>query len=110
MPLMLANVAFLHGRFAQVVLVGDPEGPEMAALEQALANVYLPWSVTIPIRSDADQQALAGRWPWLSAMKPDAGKAAAYVCYDFTCQAPVTSPADLEQHLREAAAPRVVLG
>jgi uncharacterized protein YyaL (SSP411 family) len=33
-------------------------------------------------------------------MKPVAGKPAAYVCRNFTCEAPVTTVEELEQALR----------
>jgi uncharacterized protein YyaL (SSP411 family) len=45
------------------------------------------------------QKWLAARRPYLASMKPVDGKATAYVCENFTCQAPVNSAADLRaQH------------
>jgi uncharacterized protein YyaL (SSP411 family) len=109
MPFMLANLALLHGRFAQVVVVGEAERPDTAALEHALAATYLPASVTIPLRSGASADALAARWPQFGAMPAVGRRATAYVCYDFTCQAPVTDADELTQELRDAAAPKTLL-
>jgi uncharacterized protein YyaL (SSP411 family) len=109
MPLMLTNVILLLGRYTQVVLVGESGTADLGALESTLARTYLPWSVTIPLRSPAVRDALGARWPWLGAMQALDGRATAYVCYDFTCQAPVTSADDFERQLADAAAPRVLL-
>jgi uncharacterized protein YyaL (SSP411 family) len=54
----------------------------------------MPWAVTIPL-SDSTRTTL----PWLKAMAPRDGHATAYVCSDFTCQAPVTEPAALREQL-----------
>jgi hypothetical protein len=37
--------------------------------------------------------------PFVAAMQPVDGRPAAYVCRDFTCQAPVTDRAALEKAL-----------
>jgi len=48
--------------------------------------------------------------PWLAAMTPKDGRATAYVCHAFACQAPTHDPAALEDQLANAAAPsRIIL-
>jgi len=42
---------------------------------------------------------LASRRPFLAEMRPIDGRAAAYVCENFTCQQPVTDPAALRRML-----------
>jgi uncharacterized protein YyaL (SSP411 family) len=49
--------------------------------------------------SQASQQALASKLPFVAAMRPVDGAPAAYVCRDFTCRAPVTTVVDLEREL-----------
>jgi uncharacterized protein len=97
MPLMVANIALWHGGGTQVVIAGARGAPDTLALEAVVAGHHAPWAVTIP-RDPADQNAL----PWLAAMPPRDGHAAAYVCANFTCQAPVTSADDLARQLDEA--------
>jgi len=108
MPLMLSTVATWHGRTSQVVIVGHP-GAERAALEAEVARVYLPCGVQLTIEPGETQEALASRLPWLGAMSMVNERATAYVCQDFTCQAPVTDPSALRALIADAAAPRKVL-
>ncbi len=94
MPLMVANIALWHGGATQVVVAGAADVPDMRALEVEVARHHMPWAVVIPI-TDETRPTL----PWLGAMTPRDGKAAAYVCSDFTCQAPVTDAATLGEQL-----------
>jgi uncharacterized protein YyaL (SSP411 family) len=41
------------------------------------------------------QVQLASRLPWIAAMSAPGGSAAAYVCRNFTCDAPVTRPEEI---------------
>lgn len=108
MPFMVSNVAAWHGRASQVVIVGEP-GADREALERAVAHRFLPFAVQVTLTPGAQQDALASRLPWLAVMTPRAGKPAAYVCADFTCQAPVTDSAALERLLDGSVAPRLIL-
>jgi uncharacterized protein YyaL (SSP411 family) len=103
MPLMAANLALWHARRSEVVLVGQSGAPDLGALERAVEERYLPWNVTVTRSPDADPVARA---PWLSSMTLRDGRATAYVCHEFTCQAPATDEATLATQLEEAASPR----
>ena len=77
----------------QVVLAGDPAAGDFRALAAVLAEKAGPRRAVLATPA-ADE---AGRWlakraPWLAEMKPAAdGRARAFVCERFTCQAPVES-------------------
>ena len=106
MPFMMANLALWRARRTEIVLVGTPGSADLAALEAIVNRHYLPWAVTITL----DASATAPRpLLWLSAMTMRDGRATAYVCEDFACQAPVTDPAALERQLADAAAPRRIV-
>jgi len=109
MPMMLANVVFWLSPSAQVVIVGVRDEEGTRALERAVAAVYAPTLTEMPVEPGARQIAVGVVLPWLAAMAPVAGHAAAYVCRDFTCLAPVTDPSSLAARVADATAPRRIL-
>jgi len=78
------ELAFLPPR--HVVLAGEPATVEFQALAAVVHEKLGPRRAVV--RAEA---ALA----WTAPMAKVDGKATAYVCEDFTCQLPVTSPAEL---------------
>ena len=104
MPFMMSNIALWHSRRTEVVLVGQAGSPDLELLETTLAAHYVPWAVTLT-RDPAAGSSLA----WLAAMKMKDGRATAYVCQDFACQAPTTDPAEFARQLEDAAAPRRII-
>jgi len=86
----------------QIVIVDSDRKEEADALAHALAQLYQPFAVTVRV-DHARQAALAGRLPFLQAMTPVSGHAAAYICRNFACRQPVTSAEALEQELRATA-------
>jgi uncharacterized protein len=85
----------VHGA-VEVAIVGAPDAPDFAALARVAHGAFVPSLVLAggPPGS-ADPALLADR---------DArdGRATAYVCRDFRCEAPVTEPGDLWDQLRRA--------
>ena len=101
MPLMVANIALWRGGATQVVIAGAADAPNTRALEAAAARQYLPWAVTIPLESPAAALALGARLPWAAAMLVKAGESSAYLCDNFTCQAPTSDPDELTRQLED---------
>jgi len=110
MPLMVSNLVLWHAPPSQVVLVGTPGSDDLRSLERVLARHYLPAAVTIVRPAGQMDAAIAQRLPWLAAMDVVNGRAAAYVCRNFTCQAPVTDPAALDAELNGLSSPRRIIG
>jgi uncharacterized protein YyaL (SSP411 family) len=104
MPLMVANIVLWHGGATQIVIVGSA-GASSDEIERVAARHYMPWAVTIPLRDDAAVARLGARLPWMAAMT-SRGAATAYVCSDFTCQAPETESAAFDRQLDALATPR----
>ncbi len=107
LPAMLCAVAFALEPARQVVLVGDPAREDFRALAAPLHEQLGPRRVVLAITGEAERAWLAARVPWLAEMRSVGGQATAYVCEHFTCQAPVTTAADLRRllHPGRAAAP-----
>jgi uncharacterized protein YyaL (SSP411 family) len=110
MPLMVSNLVLWHTPPAQVVLVGEPDAPDLVALERVAARHYLPAAVVITLDASRRDPALGERLPWLAAMNRDHARATAYVCHDFTCHAPVSDAGALEGQLKDIGEPRRVVG
>jgi uncharacterized protein YyaL (SSP411 family) len=53
--------------------------------------------VLLMIDSPETQQALAAGIPSVASMNPVEGRASAYVCRNFTCQLPVSEPAQFAE-------------
>jgi uncharacterized protein len=96
-PMMGAALSTALAGIQQIVLAGREL--DRAGLARVVARKYLPFAVTIPL-SEAFRDRVAALMPLVAAMRPPEGGAAAYVCRNFACQAPVSDPAALEGILR----------
>jgi uncharacterized protein YyaL (SSP411 family) len=78
----------------ELAIVGDPASAEFKALERAAGGEYVPSLVIAggPPRSDEKVALLTAR-----TMRD--GRATAYVCRNYACDAPVTAPAELRERL-----------
>ena len=88
----------VHGAL-EVALVGDPQAGDFSALTRELSSHYLPSLVLAGGRPEsADGIALLEQ----RAMRD--GQATAYVCRQYTCDEPVTTPDRLAEQLERAVA------
>ena len=87
----------VHGAI-ELAIVGDPQSDDFRALTRAAAERYVPSLVLAggPARAPADVALLADR-------PAEGGRATAYVCRNFACDAPVTDAAALAAQLEAAA-------
>jgi uncharacterized protein YyaL (SSP411 family) len=74
----------------QIVLAGDPAAPGFQALAAVAREKPGPRRALVHAGSAL---------PWTLAMTPRDGQATAYVCEDFACQPPVTTPEELRRLL-----------
>ena len=99
-PMMLCALSAWHAGYTQVVIAGTRTAADTAALRAELARHYLPFAVVLPVEPGAGQHALGSMMPFIASMTPRDGRAAAYVCREFTCRQPVSDPRQLEAELR----------
>jgi len=99
LPQMLVALELALAEPRTVVLAGDPTAEDFRALAAVLAENLGPRRVILAAEGGAGQAWLATRRPYLAAMQPVDGRATAYVCENFACQAPVSDARQLAQSL-----------
>jgi uncharacterized protein YyaL (SSP411 family) len=93
----LIALDFALGPSSAIVLAPAGNGVEPKNLLEVLRPRFLPRTVFLKYRpGDGELERLA---PQVGGKGPVNGRAAAYVCRNRTCLAPVTDPADLEKEL-----------
>ena len=97
-PFMCAALSVYHAGVRQVVVAGGGE-PGGAPLFAELAAMYLPFAIVVPLREGEDQERTARLLPFVADMRTRDGRATAYVCRDFRCDAPIQEPEALRQLL-----------
>ena len=95
LPMMAAALSMSRASPEQIVIVGPAESPETAALWQAAQRRHRPFATMLLLEPGEQQASVARLVPWVGAMTVRDGQPAAYVCRNFTCDAPTTRPEDL---------------
>jgi uncharacterized protein YyaL (SSP411 family) len=96
LPFMSAALSMAHARPEQIVVVGPAELAATEVLWRAANTPYRPFANMIRITPGAQQEQLSDQMPWIGSMSMLNDAPAAYVCRNFTCDAPTTSPQALE--------------
>ncbi len=91
------DLDFLIGPAREVAIIGDPAAPETQALLGIVNHAFRP-NLVLACAAPEDTAAQAAI-PLLQERPQREGKATAYVCQHFTCQAPVTEPEALTAQL-----------
>jgi uncharacterized protein YyaL (SSP411 family) len=100
MPQLLCALELALEPPRHVVLAGDPARDDFRGLAAVLHEAIGPRRIVLAATGGEEQAWLARRAPWLAGMSPLDGRATAYVCEEYACQAPVTEPAALRTLLR----------
>ncbi|HEV3059275.1 MAG TPA: thioredoxin domain-containing protein [Vicinamibacterales bacterium] len=110
-PMMAAALSTYLAGVQQIVVVeapstpsgGDPGGRVSGSdLSSAVALHYLPFAVTLHVTPE-NRLALAETLPLMAGLEPVAGRSAVYVCRNFTCRRPATTPEALQEELGSIA-------
>jgi len=99
MPQMLVALIFGLSEPKQIVIAGKPGAADTRALLQELHAHFIPEKILLFADGADGQKFLASKNEFLETVAPVDGKAAAYVCENFTCQLPVTDVAALRKLL-----------
>jgi hypothetical protein len=99
MPQMLVALDLSLTKPRQVIIAGKLDATDTRALLEETRRHYLPNTIVLLADGGEGQKYLAAKLEEMKAMSPVAGQAAAYVCENFTCKAPVTSAEELRKLL-----------
>ena len=100
MPQMLVTLDYLLTKPRQIVIAGAKDAFETKALLTQVNRYFLPKTVLFLADGGEGQKYLGEKNEAIRAMSPIDGKAAAYVCENFACKAPVTEPKQLAELLK----------
>lgn len=88
-----------HAVLLQVFVTGRLSEPDTAALVAAARRRLLPGRV-VALADGNEESILYRRSEVFRRLRPQGGRAAAYVCRHHACSLPVTSPEDLDKLLQ----------
>ncbi len=94
----LANVCFYTSAPKEIAIIGDPSSADSRALIREVYRRYLPNKVVAGASSPVpDDPAM----PLLNERGMIDGRPTAYVCENYSCQLPVTTPEELASQLEQ---------
>jgi uncharacterized protein YyaL (SSP411 family) len=99
MPQMLVALDHSLTKPRQIVIAGERNAEETRALLREVHQQYLPNKILLLADGGEGSAFLQEKLESLREMKPLDEKPTAYVCEDFTCQAPVNEPGTLRELL-----------
>ncbi len=99
MTQMLCAVDASLAKPRQIVIAGKRDADDTRALLREVRATFSPNQIVLLADGAGGQEWLGAKLEFLRTVAPVDGKAAAYVCENFTCLAPVTEPAKLRELL-----------
>ncbi len=99
-PQMLAACELQLNEPRQIIIAGDRDAADTRALLQTVHARFVPSRILLLIDSEETRNALSAGAPAVASMHKLNGRAAAYVCRNFTCQLPVSEAAALAELLQ----------
>jgi uncharacterized protein YyaL (SSP411 family) len=96
---LLLAVDFACGPSFEVVLAGDPEADDLRAMRREIQRRFAPNKVLL-LRPEGAAPPITRIAAFTEPQVARDGKATAYVCRDFACEAPTTSWQDVIESLK----------
>jgi uncharacterized protein YyaL (SSP411 family) len=93
-PFMACVLSTSLATSEQIIIVGHRDAADTRVMWNAAHKSYRPFTV-VTLVDPSQQEGLAVHMPWIASMTMVDGKATAYVCKGFACDAPSTDPAVL---------------
>ena len=96
---MLAAVDFIAGPSQEIVIAGDPVNKITQSIIRTVQEKFLPNKVVLLHSDGSEGKRLEALSPFVKGMGPANQEPTAYVCEQYTCQAPVTEVGRLDELL-----------
>ncbi len=93
LPQMLVALDLHLAKKQQIIIAGEPGAADTRALLRTVHARFLPHKILLLADGAEGQGKLGKHLEVISTMTPLQGKAAAYVCENFTCKLPTSDPA-----------------
>ncbi|MCB1207421.1 MAG: thioredoxin domain-containing protein, partial [Verrucomicrobiae bacterium] len=93
-PETLCGLDFFFGPTREIVISGQAGSPDTIEMIKALRKGFRPNQVVL-LRTSENAEKLALLAPYTATQTSVNGKATAYICRDFACEAPTTDPAKM---------------
>ena len=100
---MLLALDFQLGPTQEIVIAAADDPEQTDVLVQEARRRFLPSAVLMLRHAGRAGEPLTQAVPFVAALGPAEGRAAAYVCENYTCRRPVTTAADLAEILAGTA-------
>jgi uncharacterized protein YyaL (SSP411 family) len=100
LPQMLAACEFLLSEPRQIIIAGERDAADTQSLLRTLASRFVPNRIVMLLDSADTREALGAGIPVVASMNKIDGRAAAYVCRNYTCQLPVSEPEQFAELLQ----------
>ena len=100
LPQMLVACEFRLAEPRQIIIAGSREAPDTNELLRTLRRHFVPNRIVLLVDSEQTREALSTGAPAVASMRPLDGRAAAYVCRNYTCQLPVSEASRLAELLQ----------
>ncbi|KAG7209643.1 hypothetical protein KM043_011290 [Ampulex compressa] len=100
-PQMVSALLNYHDGMTQIYIVGKRDAKDTDDLLRVIHKRLLPGRVLLLADQDDPDNVLCQKHEVVSKMKPQDGRATAYVCRHHTCSLPVTDPGQLAALLDE---------
>lgn len=84
----------------EIVIAGDPEASDTQEMLEVVNSAFLPNAVVV-LDPPAQEEQVKQRFPFTEGKGAKEGKATVYVCQNYACQAPVTSPQEVRELLKK---------
>jgi uncharacterized protein YyaL (SSP411 family) len=98
MPLTLAAMVRAESASRHVVIAGDPAAADTRAMVREFNRRFLPHDELI-LSGGEGRSRLQALAPFAARLEPRDGRATAYLCVDYACGPPITSPAEFAARL-----------